>query len=795
LGLTQERLAERAGLSVHGIQKLERGVTRPYRETTRRLSRALQLAPNDDAHLRSVGEPIQRRPTARARGLRSAGQHNLPQPLTSFIGREREQAEVARLLTTSRLVTLTGTGGVGKTRLALEVAKQAAAAFRDGVWFASLAALSDTRLVSMTVAQAFGVREHPGTQLQHQLREFLRDRHTLLVLDNCEHVLAAAPDLAGLMADCCQLTVLATSRSSLRIAGEHEFRVPPLETPRRWAQPRQRTGGVPEDRLYDAVLLFLARARSAGAAFAAGQLSDEDAATVSAICVQLEGQPLALELAAARTRYLPPSALLRRLEHQLEVLTQGPRDAPPRQQTVRATLDWSYGLLTAGEQRLFGRLSVFAGGFTLNGVEALYTSLGCAPETVLDKLTALADHGLVHAAGVTMGRPRFAMLAAVHEYAREHLGRDEASLVDHAHAELFATVAEEAEPRLHDAQAEVWYERLDTEFENIQAALTWCCSPAGLNAGSAETGLRLAGALWLYWVIRGRHTASRRWLDGILAAAGRFAQHRWSQSFARALAASGMVESRFGDLPRGRRHGQRALAVARRLHLRREAAMAALVLSEEALVRGATDEVRQHALLALESLGSELRDPPDRWFAACAEMELGEAARLSGDGISATAYLERSAEHYQQLGDALAAARPLLTLVQCALADRNARSAAERLAEVCTTVERAPATWATAPWPLATFVAGCAGLAMLRNQAEWAVQMLAASHELRPGTPLEFEATDSAECYVSAARERLGAAAFATAWAHGQSVARTTGAADVERLAAAVRAGLADSAD
>jgi hypothetical protein len=221
--------------------------------------------------------------------------------------------------------------------------------------------------------------------------------------------------------------------------------------------------------------------------------------------------------------------------------------------------------------------------------------------------------------------------------------------------------------------------------------------------------------------------------------------------------------------------------------------MAALVLSDTALGRGTADEARQWAEKALASLGRELRAAPDRWFAAYAEMELGEAARLSGDKVAATDHLSRSARHYQQLGDALAAAKPQLTLVQLALRDGDALLAAERLDEVCTTVTRAPATWATAQWPLATFVSACAGLAMLRDQVDWAVRMLGASSELRPGTPMELEPADW-ECYAAAARERMGAAAFATAWAYGQSVARTGRPADITRLAELVRNGLAESA-
>jgi predicted ATPase/DNA-binding XRE family transcriptional regulator len=791
-GLTQEALAERAGLSVHGIQKLERGVTHPYRETTQRLSVGLRLAPDEDAHLRNAGEPEQRRPTARARRTRRTNQHNLPVPLTSFIGREREQVEVARLLATSRLVTLTGTGGVGKTRLALEVARTASAAFRDGVAFVSFAALSDARFVPATIAQAVGVRELGGRPLQEGLLDFLRDRHTLFVLDNCEHVLGAAPQLAQLLAECPQLTVLATSRSSLRLSGEHEFRVRPLALPRTSTEPRHAPTGVSKERPADAMLLFLARARAAGATFPLESLTEADATTVRAICVRLQGLPLALELAAARTKLLSLSTLSTRLERQLDVLTHGPTDVPARQQTLRATLDWSYALLTPKEQRLFGLLAVFAGGVTLEAAEAVCQSPGEPPDDVFNGLSGLTDHGLVQPAESPGGPTRFEMLAVVREYALERSSDDEHQVVRRNHAAYYAALVEEADPHLLGPHATRWFARLDAEAENIRAALAWSGTQAGREADGVETGLRLTSGLWFYWDIRGRYTESRSWLEAFLEAAQTSDMYRPTPAFVRALIANGKVACRFGQLKHARLISGRALTLARRLHLRREAAMATIVLADEAFVRGALDAARRRTGDALTILGKEPHAAPDRWLAGFAELQLGEAARMEGDTVQAAAHFSRSVRCYRQLRDGLSVARPLLALVHIALGEGDTEAAAARAAEVCSTIRSAPAMWLAAPVPLATFLSACAGLAMLQDQPRWAATLLGSTSELLRGIETALEPADRTdrERYATEAGKRLGHAAFAEAWAQGQAGARGLVAADVTELVKLVVAGL-----
>ena len=380
--MTQESLAARAGLSARGVQDLERGArTTPHRQTVRLLARGLGMAPEEAFALASAVPRA--RPVRPGAGAPGPGLPPLPRPLTGFVGRERQLAEVReRLLDPGvRLLTLTGPGGVGKTRLALAVAAAAAAEtgggpsgalYPGGAWFVPLAALADSALLGAAVAGVLGVREAGHRSLADALAAALRERRLLLVLDNCEHLLPGMLLVGDLLASCAGLTVLATSRAPLRLAGEHLLVVPPLSLPD--APSLGENPPAPEELLrYEAPALFVQRAAAAQAGFA---LTDANAPAVAEVCRRLDGLPLAIELAAARVRLLPPPALLARLDRRLAVLTGGPRDAPVRQQTLRATLDWSHDLLSETEQALFRRLAVFAGGCDLEAVEAVCSAAG-----------------------------------------------------------------------------------------------------------------------------------------------------------------------------------------------------------------------------------------------------------------------------------------------------------------------------------------------------------------------------------------------------------------------------------
>ena len=442
--------------------------------------------------------------------LRTLDAHgnNLPVQPTPLVGREREVAQVCeRLLSPEvRLLTLTGPGGTGKTRVGLQAAADLLEEFEDGVFFVTLATLTDPALVAPTLTQALGVAESGEKQPEAALREFVRDRELLILMDNFEQVLEATPLLEELLAAAPRLKVLATSRAALRLYGEHEFPVPPLELP-------DPTHAQPPERLtqYEAVRLFVERARAVKPDFS---VTNENAPAVAEICVRLDGLPLAIELAAARTRLLPPRAMLAKLGSRLKLLTGGARNLPERQRTLRGAIEWSYELLTPEERTLFARLSVFAGGRTLEAIETV-----CDPEgelDTLDGLGSLLEKSLLRQEEGPSGEPRFVMLETIHEYAREKLGESgEDEEFRRRHAEHFLALAEEAEPELKGAQQLEWLDRLEEEYDNLRAALAW-----SFGAGEVEEGLRIAGALTRFWHVRGHLSEGRRWLEEGLAKAG-----------------------------------------------------------------------------------------------------------------------------------------------------------------------------------------------------------------------------------------------------------------------------------
>jgi predicted ATPase/DNA-binding XRE family transcriptional regulator len=409
-GLTQEELASRAGLTAKAISALERGERkRPYPHTVRSIADALELPEEERASLRgSVRKKDARGPAAAAPELA------VPEPPTPLLGWERELSEIDAFLRDRgvRLLTLTGTGGVGKARLALQAAREVAELFPDGVVFVALAPLGDPDLVLPTVAQALGLRE-AGTQTPREaLRVFLKEKRFLLVLDNLEHLLRAEPDVADLIEVCPDLTVLATSRAPLRVRGEQEYPVEPLSLPASTLSPDpEQVLDSPSGRL------FAERARAASPAF---ELSPANAAAVASICWRLDGLPLALELAAAKVRFLDPATLLSRLDRALSA--GWARDLPERQRTMRAALDWRYDLLDGPQRRLFGRLSVFAGGFTLEAAEAVGAGGEVLPDDVLYLLEGLVEQSLVTAGpDADGGGVRYGMLEPVRQYALEKL--------------------------------------------------------------------------------------------------------------------------------------------------------------------------------------------------------------------------------------------------------------------------------------------------------------------------------------------------------------------------------------
>jgi predicted ATPase/class 3 adenylate cyclase len=415
---------------------------------------------------------------------------NLPVQPNPLVGRAAELVKVSDLLMHEdvRLVTLTGVGGTGKTRLALQVAADLLDRFEDGVFFVDLAPLADPALVLPTIAATLGIREAGGRSLRDSLVSYLTGKRLLLLLDNFEHLLAASSVVADLLAACGDLKVLATSRATLHVRAEREFPVPPMALPDPTRLPAP-------DRLAEvaAVTLFVQRAQAAKPDFA---LTAENASAVADLCVRLDGLPLAIELAAARVKLLPPPALLTRLERRLPVLTGGPRDLPARQRTLRDTIAWSHDLLSPQEQTLFQRLSVFAGGSTLEAVEAVAN-----PDGGLDTFAALAalvDHSLLRQSEGADGEPRFVMLETIREYGLERLAEHVSVVLRESHAHYYLALAERLRPRIDSREGKTILARLDAEHPNLRAALTWA-----IEQGDADIGVQLGAASWKFWYVRG----------------------------------------------------------------------------------------------------------------------------------------------------------------------------------------------------------------------------------------------------------------------------------------------------
>jgi predicted ATPase/class 3 adenylate cyclase len=516
--------------------------------------------------------------------------NNLPLAGSPLVGRLREMDELADLLTRRRLVTLTGPGGTGKTRLALELARRLLPGFPDGVFFVALEEARDRAAVVARIAAELGIHDQPERELEAVLAGSLRDRRLLLVLDNFEQAVQAAPLVADLVARSPGLVVVVTSREILRVSGEQEYAVPPLGVPDAVDLP-------PPERLaeYESVALFVERASAVVAGFA---LTADNADAVAGICRRLDGLPLAIELAASRVKLLSPQAILQRLERSLPLLTGGGRDVSDRQRTLRGAIDWSYELLDEVERRLFTRLAVFAGGWTLDAAEAVASPAGELGTEVLDGMALLADKSLVR---VEPGGDRFSMLHVVREYAAGVLDADPAAdEVRRRHASHVLKVAEEAEPELVGSDIPSWQRRLRAEEENIRTALAWAT-----ERGETELGLRIAGALWQYWLYWGAMREGRRWLEGVLR-----------------------LESRPGP------DGARAKA---------RSAFAGLVYWQGEMALA--EELYSAALATYRDLGDEAR-------VAGTLHDLAWTAAGRGDGAAAGIRASESARAYERAGDA-----------------------------------------------------------------------------------------------------------------------------------------------
>jgi predicted ATPase len=429
---------------------------------------------------------------------------NLPPELTSFVGREREIADARRLLKATRLLTLTGPGGTGKTRLSLRIAEEVRAEYPGGTFFVELSPITDAALIATTIAQALRLREEPNRSVLESVKERLREARVLLILDNFEQLVAGAPVVGDLLQAAPSLTVLTSSREALHVRGEQEYAVPPLGLPDIAHLPP-----IAVLSQYDAVALFIQRARSVRPDF---EVTNANAPAVAAICARLDGLPLAIELAAARIKVFPPDAILTRLEKRLTLLTGGARDLPARQQTLRGAIDWSYDLLDEPERVLFRRLGVFSGGWTFETAQAICDPNADLGLDLVDGVVSFVDKSLVRREDLGDDAPRFRMLETIREYARERLAEcDDAGPMARAHGIYFADLASRAEPQLLSGDQATWLDRLETERDNVRAALHWAA-----DAGEIEMALAMAGALWRFWHQRAHLEEGRELLESLL---------------------------------------------------------------------------------------------------------------------------------------------------------------------------------------------------------------------------------------------------------------------------------------
>lgn len=649
-GLSQEELAERAGLSPHAISALERGTrTRPYPHTLRALATALDLSEEQRASLLAA-VPSRTRAAATTTAGATVGRRELPVPASPLIGRDDDVGRVADLLRTSRLVTLSGPGGVGKTRLSLAAAAAVRDRYADGVRLVELAPLLEPGQLLPAVADAVDATRDPSRSVSDDIVDRLRGSNLLLVLDNVEHLLDAAPAVAAIVEAVPDLSVLATSRAPLRVRGETEYAVEPLEVD-------DHPDGTPSP----AALLLLDRAQRVNPGWGA---DPADAVAVGATCERLSGLPLALELAAARARLLDPGSLLERLDTALQA---GPRDLPPRQRTMRATLDWSQGLLDAPARRLLRLMGVFVGGTTLVDLEAIATRVGIAREEVVTSLEELVEHSLVLAG--SSGRVR--MLEPVAQYARDLLREaDEWEEATRAHAAHYLTVAEANHSSYRDGGQVAALNRIDLEHANLTAA-----AERSLAAGDVETPARMAWELWLYWWLRGDHDHGRQFAETALHHAADLPDDVHARAaLAAATMAFAMDDVRAAARWWARSHERAGADPAILSNAVAGEGLVSLVDGDLVVARERFEAARRHA---------EVAGPEVQWTWGLTHVWLGTVALLEGDADEAVRLIEAGLESARSREDRLSSYIALYNLFQVELG-RGDHAAARRHLEEST---------------------------------------------------------------------------------------------------------------
>jgi predicted ATPase/class 3 adenylate cyclase len=696
-------------------------------------------------HLYQVLHPKLRHDFPVLRSL-EATPNNLAQQVTSFVGRERELAEVTRLLGTARLITLLGAGGIGKTRLAMHVAADVMDAYPDGVWFVDLAPLSDARLVPQAVASVLGVKEESGATIVDALVGYVKDKRMLLVLDNCEHLLHACAEIAGpLLRASAQLKLIATSREPLHVAGETSYHVPALAVPD--------TGDkVTPDALAhcESTRLFVDRATAAQPSFRA---TLANAPAIADICRRLDGIPLAIELASARVSALPVEKIAARLSDRFRLLTGGDQTALPRQQTLRALIDWSHDLLTEPERALLRRLSVFAGGWTLEAAEAVCAGGDIDEPDVLDLLTHLVDKSLV---AMDADGSRYRLVETVREYAHEKLDASgEADSVRTSHLRHFLELAEAARPELGGPEQARWLARLDLERENLLAAHAW----ADREEGSAERGLRLAYALGSYWFTRGQPALGLRLSSEALARRG--AQER-SVARCRTLFDAGQHYCFTGRYEEAQGPLEESLAIARELEDPKYVARVLQPLGMAAFGRGDRNTARAHMKEAVELA----RGIGEKRELAAALNNLAQMHRIDGELDPAEPLYAQAVTLAREIGDRESVAIGLLNLAMVSIGRGSGDRAHGMLMEILAIVEEI----GSRPVGLGALDVA-AGYGAWREEWGYAARFFGVAQTQIAETGLQRDPTDEAFLLplVERARSTLGPAAFDAAEREGRA--------------------------
>jgi predicted ATPase/DNA-binding CsgD family transcriptional regulator len=724
--------------------------------------------------------------------------NNLPSQLSSFIGRERAIAELKSLLSTTRFLTLTGAGGSGKTRLALEVATTLLAEFEHGVWWVELASLTDPVLVPQQVASSLGLSEQPGRSLMDTLSEALQTRKLLLALDNCEHLIAVCAHLVEtLLRSCPGLHILTTSREAFNIPGETIWLVPSLDVPDAYHLP-------PIEGLvkYESVQLFIERATSVLPAF---RLTQENAQALVQVCHRLDGLPLAIELAAARVKIISLEQIATRLDHSYRLLAGGSRTALPRQQTLQATIEWSYHLLPEKERILFRRLSVFLGSFALEAAEAVCAGNGLEQNEVLDLLTHLVDKSLV-AVTQRSGEARYRQLETIRQYAQEKLQEfGEAARMRRHHRDWYARLAEQAKAETLEARQGSWFDRLEAEHENLRVALGW-----SLDQQEAETAARIGAGIFRFWLLRGYISEGRLWMERALSG---FSEQNAVR--AQALNVAVVLTIQQDDYQTARTLAEESLDLCRELAERRETGYAlntlgwlahnegdyagavtyfeeslalfrelgqkhdiALVLSSLGLTVLSLGEYERAAALCEESLALS-RERGDPSSIASVLTNLGMITLARGDVERAKELCEESLARRKTLVDKGGCAHTLTILGRIALIQGDAARATASYQESLTLRQETGEKEG-----IATALEGLAAVAGMQGQPVRVVRLYGAASSLRKmiGAPLPPIDRSSYEQTIAAVRALLDEPTFTAAWTEGRAMPLVEAIAEAAQL-------------